>query len=236
MTPIRPIQMAAWLAVASALVTAPGDARAQDVEYRPWSELVIVVGHKVALSLPDGYVEGRALGVTGDALEVDVEKTSNGDAYSKGPVNIPRARVSVIRLRRSDGRAPRVASQIVGQAAVMGGFFGGLNPRGGIRSSLRGAGIQIGAAAAGAAIGRRLDDRDAETLIRVAPEPAASATGESRDRRPTCLAEPDQPNQSIDRVRINALRTGDGSRTHVDEHDSGDRRTAGQPVPRCGNR
>ena len=166
----------------TAILTTPAQARAQDVERRPWSELVIVVGHHIGLSLPDGYVEGRALAVTQDALEVDVEKTSNAGAYSKGPTSIPRSRVSVIRLRQGDGRAPRVASQIIGQAAVVGGLFGALNPRsGGLGGSLRSAGVQIGAATAGAMIGRRLDNRNVETLIRVVPD--AEAAGKTADQR-----------------------------------------------------
>ena len=169
MNPARSIRMAATLVLAACLLTASELALAQGVERRPWSELVIVVGHNVALSLPDGYVEGKALAVTRDALEMDVQRTSNADTYPKGHATIPRPVVSVIRLRRSDNRAPRVASQTIGQAVVMGGLFG-LGSRNGLRGSLRGVGVQIGAAAAGAAIGRRLDNREVETLIRVAPE------------------------------------------------------------------
>jgi hypothetical protein len=165
------IRTAATLVLALGLLTAPKPALAQDVERRPWSELLIIVGHNVSLSLPDGYVEGKTLAVTRNALELDVEKTSNADTYPMGRVSIARSSVSVIKLRRSDNRAPRVASQIIGQAAVMGGLFGALGSRNGLRGNLRGVGIQIGAATAGAAIGRRLDDRDVETLIRVVPEP-----------------------------------------------------------------
>ena len=167
------IRTAATLALAWGLLTAPESVLAQDVERRPWSELLIVVGHHVALSLPDGYVEGKALAVTRSALELDVEKTSNADAYPMGHATIARSSVSVIKLKRSDDRAPRVASQTIGQAAVMGGLFGALGSRNGLRGSLRGVGIQIGAATAGAAIGRRLDNRHVETLIRVEPEPGA---------------------------------------------------------------
>lgn len=181
------IRTAAALALVSSLLTAPRPAFAQDVERRPWSELVIVVGHSVALSLPDGYVEGRALAVTGDALELDVEKTSNTNAYPKGHVVIARSSVSVVKLRRSDNRAPRVASQTIGSAAVMGGLVG-LGSRNGLRGSLRAVGIQIGAATAGAAIGRRLDDRDVETLIRVVPEPADGSRNST---------EPDDSKRSI---------------------------------------
>ena len=234
MNPVRGNRPAAVFALMTGLAMAPKPTLAQDVEYRPWSELVVVVGHDVALSLPDGYVEGRAVAVTNDALEVDVDKTSHTGAYRKGLTTIPRARVSVIRLRRDDNRAPRVASQIVGQAAIMGGLFG-LGSRNGIRGNLRGVGVQLGAATAGAVIGRRLDNREVETVIRVVPDSGGKAA--SAHRRETCLAEPDDPNQSINRPEANGVRrTGDRSRADVDEHDSSDRRTAGQPVPRCGDR
>lgn len=229
-------RIAATLVLGLGLLVAPDHARAQNVERRPWSELVVVVGHNVALSLPDGYVEGEALAVTDEGLEVDVEKTSNARVYPKGHTTIPRSRVSVIRFRRSDNRAPRVASATVGQAAIMGGLFGGLGSRTGLRGSLRGVGVQIGAAAAGAAIGRRLDNRDTETLIRIVPEPG-DAAADVAERRRTCRAEPDDGKGSIYNLRA----TGDrpvriGAAAHVDEHDNDDRRTAGEPVSRCGDR
>ena len=163
----------AALVVATIISAAPGRALAQDVEYRPWSEILIVVGRDIALSLPDGYVEGKATAVTADALEMDVQTTSNKDKYSKGHAMIARSLVSVIRMRRGDDRAPRVASQTIGQAAVFGGLMG-LGSRNGVRGSLRNAGVQIGAATLGSAIGRKLDDREVETVIRIVAEPAQS--------------------------------------------------------------
>jgi hypothetical protein len=168
--------MAATLVLAAAICAAPDGVLAQDVETRPWSEILMVVGHDVALALPDGYVEGKALAVTPEALEMNVQKTSNADVYPKGHATIARSLVSVIRLRRSDGGAPRVATQTIGQAAVIAGFAG-LASRNPVRSSLRSAGVQIGASTLGVAIGRRLDDRDVETLIRIAPEPENADSG-----------------------------------------------------------
>ena len=226
------VRPAAVYVLLTAFSLAPIAALAQDVEHRPWSELVVVVDHNVALPLPDGYVEGRAVAVTNDAIEVDVDKTSNVGSYQKGLTTIPRTRVSVIRLRRSDNRAPRVASQIIGQAAVVGGIFG-LASRHGIRGSLQGAGVQIGAATAGAVLGRRLDNRQVETVIRVAPEPRFVA-GAPSDRRQRCGAEQDDSKHSINTMNVRSA--GDRSRINVDEHDSGDRRASGATVPRRGNR
>ena len=232
--PVRGRRPAVVFALMTGLAVVPNPALAQDVEHRPWSELVVVVGHDVAIPLPDGYVEGRAVAVTNEALEVDVEQTSSTGAYRTGLTIIPRARVTVVRLRKDDNRAPRVASQIVGQAAVMGGLFG-LVSRNGIRGNLRGVGVQLGAATAGAVIGRRLDNREVETVIKVIPESGSAAA--STRHLDSCLAEPDDPNQSISDSGSNGIRrAGDRSRADVDEHDSSDRRTAGQSVPRCGDR
>ena len=152
-------------------------ALAQPVENRPWSEMVIVVGHEVSLSLPDGYVEGKALGVTQNALQLDVRKTSNEDLYAEGPTTIARSLITVVRMRRGDNRAPRVASQTLGQAAVFGGLAG-LGARNGLRGGLRNVGVQLGAAAAGVALGRKLDNRTVETVIRIVPEPGNAKSNE----------------------------------------------------------
>ena len=229
--PVRCIRPAV-LALLTGLSMSPGAALAQDVEYRPWSELVVVVGHHVALPLPDGYVEGRAVAVTNDAIEVDVVRTSNVGPYQKGLTTIPRQRVSVIRLRRSDNRAPRVASQIIGQAAVMGGIFG-LASRSGVRGNLRGAGVQIGAATAGAVLGRRIDNRQVETVIRVAPEPVNVASAPPY-RRQSCGAEQEDSKHGINTLNVRSAE--ERSRNNVDEHDGGDRRAPGTAVPGCGDR
>ena len=195
MNPVRGASGTATFVLLAALLMAPGLALAQDVERRPWSELVVVVGHDIALSLPDGYVEGEALAVTHDALELDVRKTSNAGTYPKGHVTIPRSRVSVIRLRRGDNGAPRLASQTLGSAAIMGGLYG-LGTRTGLRGNLRGVGVQLGAAAAGAVIGRRLDTRDVETLIRVIPEPGEKPATR-RNGAEVAPAEPASSKESI---------------------------------------
>ena len=177
-------EAAAALVIAAAICATPDRALAQDFETRPWSEILIVVGRNIALSLPDGYVEGKATAVTPDALVLDVQATSNKDAYPKGRATIARSLVSVIRMRRGDGRAPRVASQMIGQAAVFGGLAG-FGSRNGVRGSLRNAGIQIGAAALGSAIGRKFDDRKVETVIRIVAEP-----GDTDRRSPAAAAKP----------------------------------------------
>ena len=174
----------AALVVAAVIWTAPGLAVAQEFENRPWSEILIVVGHDVALSLPDGYVEGRATAVTADALELDVRATSTTSAYRRGPATIARSLVTVIRMRKSDGRAPRTASQTIGQAAVFGGLLGLGSRNNGLKGMAQGAGVSLGAATLGSVIGRKLDDREIETVIRIVPEPGDA----SSERRPVAQA------------------------------------------------
>jgi len=169
----RKVAVAA-LIVAASLCAAPRQALAQDAESRPWSEMLIVVGHDVALSLPDGYVEGRAVAVTRDALEMEIRETSNAAAYPKGPASIGRSLISVVLLRRTEDGAPGVAAQTVGQAAVFGGLAG-LGSRRSLRDTIGRTALTMGAAAAGAIIGRRLDRRQVETVIRIRPAPAGSA-------------------------------------------------------------
>ena len=163
-------RFAAAIVFTAVIWAIPAKALAQDVETRPWSEILVVVGHDVGLSLPDGYIEGKALAVTPDALEIDVQATSNAAVYPMGHATIARPLVSVIRLRKSDGRAPRVATQTIGQSAVFAGLAG-FGLRSGLRGSLKSAAVQIGTATLGVAIGKRFDNRQVETLIRIVPEP-----------------------------------------------------------------
>jgi hypothetical protein len=176
----------AALVVAAVIWTAPDLAIAQEFENRPWSEILIVVGHDIALSLPDGYVEGKATAVTQDTLELDVQTTSNRHAYPKGHTTIARPLVSTIKLRKDDGRAPRVASQTIGQAAVLGGLLGLGSRNHGLKGMAQGAGVSLGAATLGTVLGRKLDGRDMETVIRIVPEPgdveSRNRTGQATSR------------------------------------------------------
>lgn len=160
-----------WFAAAMVITAVfwAAPALAQDVETRPWSEILLVVGHDIGLSLPDAYVEGKAVAVTPEALEIEVQRTSNAKAYPKGSATIARPLISVILMRKDDGRAPRAATRTIGRSAVFAGLLG-LGWGGGFGGILRGAGVQIGAATAGAAIGRRFDKRQIDVVIRIVPE------------------------------------------------------------------
>lgn len=169
------------LIAATVICTVPGRALAQDVDYRPWSEILIVVGHDIALTLPDGYVEGKATAVTAESLELDVRSASNTSTYSRGHATIARSLVTVIRMKKSDDRAPRSASQTIGQAAVFGSLMGLGSRNNGLKGMAQGVGVSLGAATLGSVIGRKLDDRQIETVIRIVPEPE-DVSGQSRPR------------------------------------------------------
>ena len=75
-----------------------------------WEELPQLVGKHVSIPLYDGgAVAGKILEVQGDALLIDVSKSTDPVAYPKGPLRVPRATLHVLELRgkgfrrRADG-------------------------------------------------------------------------------------------------------------------------------------
>ena len=98
------IMLTALLCVARASVVAaePGQVRLK------WDELSSrITDKKVALVLPDGtHVEGKAIGVEPDGLQMKVSKSSNRNTQPKGKHLIPRQAVSVIQVKeyRKTGR------------------------------------------------------------------------------------------------------------------------------------
>ena len=86
----------------------------------PWSDLgAMVAGHRVNLVLPDGAaLQGQVLAVREDALVLNINKTSNRQAYPKGQNVIRRPLVSTLQLETS-----RSSGKTVG---VIVGALGGL--------------------------------------------------------------------------------------------------------------
>ena len=74
---------------------------AQTAVELPWSEIApLIVDQEIAVVLPDTtYIQGKALAVREDALELDVKKTSDRRLHPKGRTTIPRAAAAVIELR-----------------------------------------------------------------------------------------------------------------------------------------
>ena len=87
-----------------------------------WADLApLVAGKEIDLVLPDAtHIRGTATAVHGDALLLDIRKTSSKKTHPKGTAEIPRASVSVIELRQH-------GSNWGGHLArTTGGFFLGL--------------------------------------------------------------------------------------------------------------
>ncbi|HWP84082.1 MAG TPA: hypothetical protein VNN17_02750, partial [Terriglobia bacterium] len=152
-----------------------GTAAAQDVEHRPWSELLIVVGKRVSVSLPDGaYLEGTALGVSHDALQMDAKKSTRPDRYPLGAVSIPRPMISLIQVwNRRSSKTP-AAALIIGAATSargllgFGGFLGRIDGYGGLAATTA---ATLGGAILGAVISKKMDTEEVPTLIRILPDP-----------------------------------------------------------------
>ena len=149
---------------------------AQVVEHRPWSEILLVVGNKVALSLPDGaYVQGKALAVLPEALELNVDKTSNPDLYPQGENSIPRSQISVMEVWIKRRRDFPIATHVIGSATSPAGIIGigAIGARiGGYGGLAAHTAVTLGGAIVGVMIGKKLDTEEVATLIRIVSEPS----------------------------------------------------------------
>ena len=87
-----------------------------------WEELSgVAAGKDVDLRLTDGTgLRGELLVVRPDSLSIDVNKTSNEQAYPKGQREVPRASVSEFEMRRLKSAKWRVVGTTLG---VVGGIF-----------------------------------------------------------------------------------------------------------------
>jgi hypothetical protein len=142
---------------------------------RPWSEIPSVVGHEVALVLPDGTsIRGKVLAVQADALAMDVKKTSDKRLHPKGRTTISRSSISVIELRQMRRfRIGRLVGGLAGWAGgvllgyVIGGNAGhgeGAFASAGVGALVGGVGGAVLGGYAGGASDRRI------TLIKIIPE------------------------------------------------------------------
>jgi hypothetical protein len=86
------------VAVALLLCIAPS-AGADPPQRLTWEELPQLVGKHVSIPLYNGgAVAGKILEVQGDALLIDVSKSTDPVAYPKGPLRVPRATLHVLEL------------------------------------------------------------------------------------------------------------------------------------------
>jgi len=154
---------------------------AQTAVELPWSEIApLIVDQEIAVVLPDTtYIQGKALAVREDALELDVKKTSDRRLHPKGRTTIPRAAASVIELREM--RQFPIGAIGGGVAGYLGGALLGAITGMGIEKITgndtdfpTGAllGGQVGAiagAVVGGRLGHNLDRRN--ILIKIIPDP-----------------------------------------------------------------
>ena len=102
------------LALGTAILTLfPLAVEATDVMHVQWRELSMITGHTVRIFLPGGNITGKAGAVESDALVVEVQKTSDRNAYPKGTLRVPRENLHRIELL-TKGKFFRVGGSIVG--------------------------------------------------------------------------------------------------------------------------
>lgn len=141
-----------------------------------WDDLIAVVDHKIAISLPDAYLKGTARGLTAGALEMEVSETSNPELYPPGRTLLPRSEVSTLLVFTTTRRESAMGEQLGGMAGS-GGVLGlGAIGSGSAASMLGRMGAGVAGAMLGALLGRELDDVDVYTVVHVAPEPTSVVT------------------------------------------------------------
>lgn len=87
------------LAVAALLLWIAPSAGADAPQRLTWEQLPQLVGKRVSIPLYNGgAVAGKILEVQGDALLIDVSKSTDPVAYPKGPLRVPRATLHVLEL------------------------------------------------------------------------------------------------------------------------------------------
>lgn len=114
----RPTLALVLLACTTGAAVAESQSQADPRELR-WEELPrVVMGRKVAAVLDDGTrLEGKVRRVNPASLVLDIAKTSDPQAYPKGPNTIPCEAVSTLQLNQ---RRWRIAATLIGLGAGVG--------------------------------------------------------------------------------------------------------------------
>jgi hypothetical protein len=137
-------------------------AQGADVVHVKREGLSMVTGRTVGIALPGGVITGKATSVEADALVVDVQKTSDPNAYPKGMLRAPRENLHRIEMQ-TKGKTGRAVLTTLGALAGVGGgaaalasynhclpLFGPCSQK---HSVGIGAAAFVGVAAAGVAVG-----------------------------------------------------------------------------------
>ena len=190
---MRRLILITWMVVVLAALNG-SLAEAQSEVKRTWREIAYVVDHEIALSLPDGsYLQGKALAVRPDSIDMDVKETSEPNLHPKGETTVPRSSISSIELRTKRRSGRSIGAKSVASAASVGGLIlGGVIGRKGGSADSTFVGMAVGTivgAVGGVLVGQRLDTEQESVFIRVVPDsqgeqaaPASGASGRSDDR------------------------------------------------------
>jgi hypothetical protein len=142
-----------------------------------WDDLSMVSGRTVRIALPGGVITGKAASVESDALVVEVQKTSDRNAYPKGTLRVPREKLHRLEMQ-TKGKVGRVALTSLGAIVGFGGggaaafgisgmcLWGCTNERP-VASAAAWVGITAAGIAAGALAGNAVDKR--WTTIEIVP-------------------------------------------------------------------
>lgn len=162
----RTASVTCFAALAAALVIPVFRANAAQPVQVQWEGLgTAVAGKTVLIAMPEGpVISGKAVGVTPDALLVDVKSTSDAKAYPKGPVTVPRTTLHVFQMQ-TKGKVFRIVGTVLGSGAgLIAGGLAAWSIGGGILSNKHDAlaaaaffTISGGGAAAGYLIGNAAD-------------------------------------------------------------------------------
>jgi hypothetical protein len=153
-------------------------AEGSEVMHVKWEDLPMVQDKTIRISLPGGFISGKADSVEADALVVEVEQTSDPKTYPKGMLRVSREKLHRLEMR-TKGKTGRIVLTSLG--TVMGLAGGVATAAFGLEGChiftcrndrLAAAGVEsIGVAAAGVAggyfAGNALDKR--WTAIEIVP-------------------------------------------------------------------
>ena len=136
-----------------------------------WDEPASLIrGQVVQMVPPDGtMIRAEVISVREDALLMDIKRTSDASAYSKGNALIPKASVQLMQLERRRGSWGRNLGTVVGvlTGVVVGGHVAITKTNSASAGIPTFLGIAGGVGVAGYLIGKEADKRT--TMIKIVP-------------------------------------------------------------------
>jgi hypothetical protein len=99
------------LALAAAILSPLPLAAQARLRHIKWEDLSTITGRTVRVPLPGGSITGKAVTVEGDALVVDVQKTTDSKAYPNGTLRVRRTNLHRLEMQ-SKGKFFRVGGTI----------------------------------------------------------------------------------------------------------------------------